>query len=306
MGLKPMNCPAHTQLYELAAPLLPRPADPLLRAGPRAPPRAVAARCTACCASATSRRTTRTSSAPRTRSRKRSSAASSSASRSTTGSASSRGWSSPPAPRSGSAPRRCGTSAEAALQSALDNRGLEYEVNEGDGAFYGPKIDLHMTDAIGRSWQLGTVQLDYVMPERFELTYTGADNAEHRPVMIHRALMGSFERFIGMLSSTTPASSRSGWRRSRRSCCRSPTATSSYARRGRRPTLGELPRRGRRAARSRSGARSARRSCARSPTCSCVGDREVEARHGRRCAATARATRARCRSTSSARSWPRD
>src|SRR5213592_1847262 len=89
--------------------------------------------------------------------------------------------------------------AEAALESALRNRDLAYELNEGDGAFYGPKIDLHMTDAIGRSWQLGTVQLDYVMPERFELTYTGADNAEHRPVMIHRALMGSFERFIGML-----------------------------------------------------------------------------------------------------------
>ena len=89
--------------------------------------------------------------------------------------------------------------AEAALQRALDNHDLEYELNEGDGAFYGPKIDLHMTDAIGRSWQLGTVQLDYVMPERFDLTYTGADNAEHRPVMIHRALMGSFERFIGML-----------------------------------------------------------------------------------------------------------
>src|SRR5918997_1873096 len=68
--------------------------------------------------------------------------------------------------------------AEAALQRALDGRGLEYELNEGDGAFYGPKIDLHMTDAIGRSWQLGTVQLDYYMPERFELTYTGADNAE--------------------------------------------------------------------------------------------------------------------------------
>ncbi|WP_028060464.1 threonine--tRNA ligase [Candidatus Solirubrobacter pratensis] len=89
--------------------------------------------------------------------------------------------------------------AEAALERALVNRGLDFELNEGDGAFYGPKIDLHMTDAIGRSWQLGTVQLDYVMPERFELTYTGADNAEHRPVMIHRALMGSFERFIGML-----------------------------------------------------------------------------------------------------------
>ncbi len=89
--------------------------------------------------------------------------------------------------------------AEAALTRALDDRGLEYDLNEGDGAFYGPKIDLHITDAIGRSWQLGTVQLDYYMPEQFELAYTGADNAEHRPVMIHRALMGSFERFIGIL-----------------------------------------------------------------------------------------------------------
>jgi threonyl-tRNA synthetase len=89
--------------------------------------------------------------------------------------------------------------AEGALRVALDEKGLDYEVNEGDGAFYGPKIDLHMTDSIGRSWQLGTVQLDYSMPERFELTYTGADNAEHQPVMIHRALMGSFERFIGIL-----------------------------------------------------------------------------------------------------------
>jgi threonyl-tRNA synthetase len=89
--------------------------------------------------------------------------------------------------------------AEGALAGALDSQGLAYELNPGDGAFYGPKIDLHMTDSIGRSWQLGTVQLDYSMPERFELSYTGADNAEHRPVMIHRALMGSFERFIGIL-----------------------------------------------------------------------------------------------------------
>ncbi len=89
--------------------------------------------------------------------------------------------------------------AESALEGALRSKGLEYEVNAGDGAFYGPKIDLHMTDSIGRSWQLGTVQLDYSMPERFELTYTGADNAEHPPVMIHRALLGSFERFIGIL-----------------------------------------------------------------------------------------------------------
>ena len=90
--------------------------------------------------------------------------------------------------------------AEGALQRALDDRGLSYALNEGDGAFYGPKIDLHMTDSLGRSWQLGTVQLDYSMPERFGLSYTGADNAEHRPVMIHRALMGSYERFIGILT----------------------------------------------------------------------------------------------------------
>jgi threonyl-tRNA synthetase len=89
--------------------------------------------------------------------------------------------------------------AEAALARTLEKNGLEYDLNEGDGAFYGPKIDAHITDAIGRSWQLGTVQLDYYMPEQFELAYTGADNAEHRPVMIHRALMGSFERFIGIL-----------------------------------------------------------------------------------------------------------
>ncbi len=89
--------------------------------------------------------------------------------------------------------------SEAALQRALESLGLEYDLNEGDGAFYGPKIDIHMTDSLGRSWQLGTCQLDYNMPERFGLTYTGADNVEHRPVMIHRALMGSYERFIGIL-----------------------------------------------------------------------------------------------------------
>jgi threonyl-tRNA synthetase len=89
--------------------------------------------------------------------------------------------------------------AEQALTSALDSQGLAYELNPGDGAFYGPKIDMHMTDSLGRSWQLGTVQLDYNMPERFDLSYTGADNAEHRPVMIHRALFGSYERFIGIM-----------------------------------------------------------------------------------------------------------
>jgi len=89
--------------------------------------------------------------------------------------------------------------AEGKLMSALEEQGLSYELNPGDGAFYGPKIDMHMTDSLGRSWQLGTVQLDYSMPERFELTYTGADNQAHRPVMIHRALFGSYERFIGIM-----------------------------------------------------------------------------------------------------------
>jgi threonyl-tRNA synthetase len=89
--------------------------------------------------------------------------------------------------------------SEEALMKALESHGLEYELNPGDGAFYGPKIDMHMTDSLGRSWQLGTCQLDYNMPLRFGLTYTGADNAEHTPVMIHRALMGSYERFIGIL-----------------------------------------------------------------------------------------------------------
>ena len=89
--------------------------------------------------------------------------------------------------------------SEQALMKALESLGLDYELNPGDGAFYGPKIDMHMTDSLGRSWQLGTCQLDYNFPERFHLTYTGADNAEHQPVMIHRALMGSYERFIGIL-----------------------------------------------------------------------------------------------------------
>jgi threonyl-tRNA synthetase len=89
--------------------------------------------------------------------------------------------------------------AERRLADAITAAGLEYEVAEGEGAFYAPKIDLHMTDSLGRSWQLGTVQLDYNMPERFGLTYTGADNHEHTPAMLHRALFGSFERFIGIL-----------------------------------------------------------------------------------------------------------
>ncbi|HTR89315.1 MAG TPA: threonine--tRNA ligase [Solirubrobacteraceae bacterium] len=89
--------------------------------------------------------------------------------------------------------------AEGALTQALEAKGLSYELNPGDGAFYGPKVDMHMTDSLGRSWQLGTVQLDYSMPARFGLSYTGADNTEHTPVMIHRACFGSYERFIGIM-----------------------------------------------------------------------------------------------------------
>jgi threonyl-tRNA synthetase len=88
---------------------------------------------------------------------------------------------------------------EAALASALGRAGWDYRVNAGDGAFYAPKIDLHMTDSIGRTWQMGTIQLDAMMPERFDASYTSADDRQERPFMIHRALFGSFERFIGIL-----------------------------------------------------------------------------------------------------------
>ena len=89
--------------------------------------------------------------------------------------------------------------AEGALEDALRRQGMEYAISPGEGTFYGPKIDLHMTDTLGRSWQMGTIQLDYQMPVRFGLTYMGADNKEHHPVVVHRALLGSLERFIGIL-----------------------------------------------------------------------------------------------------------
>jgi threonyl-tRNA synthetase len=89
---------------------------------------------------------------------------------------------------------------ESALQAALDRRGLEYSINAGDGAFYGPKIDLHLTDSLGRSWQMGTIQLDNQQPGRLNCRYVGADNAEHTPYLVHRAFFGSFERFIGILT----------------------------------------------------------------------------------------------------------
>jgi threonyl-tRNA synthetase len=89
--------------------------------------------------------------------------------------------------------------AEAQLAAALERAELPYDLNEKDGAFYGPKIDFDITDAIGRKWQCATIQLDYMQPENFDLKYIGADNAQHRPVVIHRAIFGSFERFIAIL-----------------------------------------------------------------------------------------------------------
>ena len=89
--------------------------------------------------------------------------------------------------------------AESALKKALEDQKMEYQVNEGDGAFYGPKIDFHIKDCLGREWQCGTIQLDFQMPERFDLTYIGEDGEKHRPVMLHRVIFGSIERFIGIL-----------------------------------------------------------------------------------------------------------
>ncbi len=198
MGVKPMNCPGHAHLFSTQRhsyrDLPVRYFEPGLCTATR--PRAC---CTGCCGCATSRRTTGTSSAPRSRSRRRCRAA--------------WRWRSTPTALfdfdvslelSTRPEQRIGTDemwdrAERKLTDTLEELGLDYELNPGDGAFYGPKIDMHMTDSLGRSWQLGTVQLDYSMPERFELTYTGADNQEHRPVMIHRAMFGSYERFIGIM-----------------------------------------------------------------------------------------------------------
>ncbi|MBB6670475.1 threonine--tRNA ligase [Cohnella nanjingensis] len=90
--------------------------------------------------------------------------------------------------------------AESALQRVLEDRGIAYQLNEGDGAFYGPKIDFHILDALKRSWQCGTVQLDFQMPEKFDLIYIGEDNQKHRPVVIHRAIFGSIDRFMGILT----------------------------------------------------------------------------------------------------------
>ena len=90
--------------------------------------------------------------------------------------------------------------AESALKEAMDGAAVPYIINEGDGAFYGPKLDFHLEDSIGRTWQCGTIQLDFQLPQRFEAEYIGADGEPHRPIMIHRVCFGSVERFIGILT----------------------------------------------------------------------------------------------------------
>ena len=297
-GLKPMNCPGHAHLFGAAALVLPRPAVPLRRARPPAPPRAErhAARAAARPPLHPGRRAhlLHRGAGRRTRSR----AAWTSATTSTGCSASrcTLELSTRPENRARRA-TSSGTRRGHAARARSTSEGLEYTVAEGEGAFYAPKIDLHMTDSLGRSWQLGTVQLDYNLPERFGLTYTGADNAEHMPVMIHRALFGSFERFIGILiehyagefplwlapvqAAVLPLADRHidyarevDDRAARRPAC-APRSTTAP---------------------SRSAARSARRSCRRSRTCSWSATARPSSARSR-CAATARATRARSRST---------
>ena len=193
-------------------------------------------------------------------------------------------------------PRRGG-----ARRARCDQRGVEFDLNAGDGAFYGPKIDLHMTDSIGRSWQLGTVQLDYVMPERFDLHYTGADNEDHRPVMIHRALMGSFERFMGILIEHY-AGEFPLWLaplQAHRPARRRPPQRLRRGGRGE-ADRGRPARARSTTAASPSGARSARRSSPRCPTCSWSAT-ATPRRAARPCAATARATSGPSRSTRSPR-----
>src|SRR5581483_3286120 len=147
-------------------------------------------RCTGCSACAASRWTTPTSSCAPTRSKRRSSSCSTSSSSSSAGrSDCATGSILPPGPSRSWAATRCGRR----------RRGLTYRIDHGGGAFYGPKIDVKFNDAIGREWQGATIQLDFQLPERFQLEYAGEDNRPHRPVMIHRAIYGTLERFVGFL-----------------------------------------------------------------------------------------------------------
>ena len=200
MGLKAMNCPGHMLMYASEVRSYQGSADPLSTSRRRC----TATRRRACCrdspASGSSARTMATASSWSRRLARRSSVCSAWCSACTTTSGSKYPIKLSTRPRRvpgrhrDMEPRRSGSS-----RAALDRAGKPYTINEGDGAFYGPKIDFDVTDAIGRKWQCATIQLDYQNPERFDLKYVGADNAEHRPVVIHRAIFGSLERFIALL-----------------------------------------------------------------------------------------------------------
>ena len=199
-AVKPMNCPGGILIYKSEQhsyrdfPLRYR------RAGPGAPARDVRRAARSVPGAHRSPRTTPTSTACPSRWRTRCWGSSTWSGACTGPSASRRcTWSSPPGRRSPSAATRCGQTAESALAAALERAELPYTLNPGDGAFYGPKIDFHIEDVMGRTWQCATCQLDFAMPERFDLDYVGEDNQRHRPVMIHRTVLGSIERFLAIL-----------------------------------------------------------------------------------------------------------
>ena len=182
-----------------------------------------------------------------------------------------------------SAPTRAGTRPPQRCAQALEQHGLEYEVKEGDAAFYGPKIDIDVRDAIGRSWQLSTIQYDFNMTERFELEYVGADNNRHRPIMLHRALFGSVERFFGVLLEHYAGAFPTWLAPVQVRVLPVATAHEEYARGGRRPH-----RRRRRAGRRRShaddqlGKRIRAAKLEKIPYVLVVGDDDVAVEHGRR------------------------
>ena len=304
MGLKPMNCPAHVQLYKRRAPLLPRPADPLLRARPRAPPRA-------------ERHAPRPAARPPHHPGRRPhllhrgadrgggrSAAWTSASRSTTRSASSRASSSRPGPRSGSAPRRCGTAPRRRCSARSSSAGLEYELNAGDGAFYGPE-DRPAHDRLDRPLVAArTVQLDYVharalrphLHRRRQRRAPAGDDPPRADGLL-RALHRHPDR---ALRGRVPALAGAG---PGASCCRSPTATPTTRARSR-PRCAEAGLRAELDDRTESVGRKIREAELRKvPYMLVVGDREAEAGRGRAAPPPRGRPRDRRRSTRPSSAW---
>ena len=161
------------------------------------------------------------------------------------------------------------------LKEAITEMGKEYEVNEGDGAFYGPKLDFHLADSLGRTWQCGTVQLDSQLPERFELEYVGEDGQKHRPVMLHRVVLGSIERFIGVITEHFAGKFPLWLSPVRRWCCPSPSAITSMPRSSRRSWRRPASVWSATCATRRSAIRSGRPGCS-APYMLVVGDQEAE------------------------------